>query len=71
MKRNKMQRILAGFLSTIYETDKHPEKQLERAGEILTMLEGQGMKPPVSKRCPVLLTEIHTWESESEQNTGT
>ena len=66
MKRSKMQRILAGFLSTIYETDKHPENQLERAGMILTMLEQAGLKPPLNKRCSVLLTNINFWEPEND-----
>ena len=69
MTRKEMQRILAGFLSTMYETDKHPQDQLEKAGQILTMLEKAGLKPPLTKRCPVLLTNIHHWkEEENETN---
>ena len=36
--------------------------------EILTKLEELGMKPPVAKHCPVLLTTSHTWEPEDERN---
>jgi len=64
MKRSEMQYLLAGLLSTMYETDKHPEEQLDNANNILNVLEEYGMKPPVTKRCPVLLITEHTWESE-------
>jgi hypothetical protein len=66
MKRSEMQYLLADFLSTIYETDKHPETQLARADMILTMLQESGLKPPLTKRCSVLLTNIHTWSEENE-----
>lgn len=66
MKRSEMRRLLAGFLSTIYETDKHPMDQLERAGMVLDMLEECGLKPPLTKRCPVLLTTEHVWQKEEE-----
>ena len=67
MKKSQMQRMLAGFLSTIYETNKHPEEQFERAKMVLDFMEGEGLKPPLTKRCPVLLTSIHTWESEQNE----
>jgi len=66
MKRSEIQYMLAGLLSTIYETNKHPEEQLETADLILNLLENAGLKPPITKRCPVLLTQIHTWENENE-----
>lgn len=31
---------------------------------ILYHQEKCGMKPPITKRCPVLLTQVHTWEKE-------
>lgn len=34
------------------------------AEEILAQLEDAGMKPPLTKRCPVLLTDKHVWEKE-------
>lgn len=36
---------------------------------ILNTLERCGMKPPLTKRCPVLLTTVHTWEKEEENET--
>lgn len=36
------------------------------ATDILDALQEHGMKPPVKKRCPVLLTEKHTWEPEND-----
>lgn len=66
MKKSQMQRMLAGFLSTIYETNKHPEEQLERAKMILHFMEQSGMKAPITQRCPVLLTPVHTWEKEND-----
>lgn len=65
MKRSEMEYLLAGLLSTMYETDQHPEKQLPNAKNILSVLEEQGMKPPLKKRCPVLLTDTHVWEKEN------
>jgi hypothetical protein len=59
-----MERTLAGLLSTMYETDKHPEEQLEKARAILNAIEELGMLPPVKKRCPVLLTDNFSWEPE-------
>jgi hypothetical protein len=41
------------------------------AEAILNLVEEKGMKPPVFKRCPVLLTHDHFWEKEDEQNSGT
>lgn len=66
MKKSKMQQYLAGLLSTMYETDKHPETQLENAEHILNVLQQLGMKPPLERRCSVLLTSEHVWEKESD-----
>ena len=33
---------------------------------ILSKIEEAGLKPPLTKRCPVLLTNIHTWQKEEE-----
>lgn len=38
----------------------------ELAVIILYNLEKIGMKPPIKKRCPVLLTETHVWEPEND-----
>ena len=64
MKRSEMQHILAGLLSTMYETDQHPEKQLPNAKHIIQVLEELGMKPPLKKTCPVLFRTEHVWEDE-------
>ena len=41
-----------------------PEKE---AAYILKKLEKKGMKPPLTKRCPVLLTTINYWEPEEDE----
>ena len=66
MKRSEMQRLLAGLLSTMYETDRHPEEQLSNAENVLSTLERYGMKAPLVKKCPVLLTNTYTWENEND-----
>ena len=33
---------------------------------VLQLVEELGMKPPLTKRCPVLLTDKHVWEPENE-----
>jgi hypothetical protein len=38
----------------------------EYAEIILSKLERLGLKPPLTKRCPVLLTNIHTWQKEED-----
>jgi len=54
--RNRMNNVLSEFYS------------LEEADMLLEFLERQGMKPPVEKRCPVLLTNTHVWENENAQS---
>lgn len=68
MKKSEMQRMLAGFLSTIYETDKHPMNQLERACMVLNMLEEVGMRPPFQNKTPIFLSDYicYTWENEND-----
>ncbi len=34
------------------------------AEQLLEIVEEAGMKPPIKKRCPVLLTDTHVWENE-------
>jgi hypothetical protein len=42
--------------------------KIERLSKmILEEIEKSGMKPPLTKRCPVLLTPIHTWENEQNE----
>jgi len=66
MKRSTMEYYLAGLLSTMYETEKHPETQLPNARHILYVLEKMGMKPPLTKNCPIVLDTRHVWESEND-----
>jgi hypothetical protein len=68
MKKSEFKWMLAGFLSTIYETYKHPEEQVERANLILNFLEEMGMRPPFNHD---LYTKtwhdggmMHCWEEE-------
>jgi hypothetical protein len=70
MKRTEMLEILndAVIESGISQKIYNSKEALEF---VLTALEKAGMKPPVRTRCPVLLTDKHTWESENEQNPGT
>ena len=46
MKRSEMIYTIAGLLSALYETNKHPETQLSKAKNILDVLEELGMLPP-------------------------
>jgi hypothetical protein len=39
------------------------------AKSLLSKLEQAGLKPPLTKRCPVLLTTIHTWDKEEQNET--
>lgn len=38
----------------------------QTAKEIVELLEKYGMKPPLTKKCPVLLTTEHHWEPEND-----
>jgi hypothetical protein len=44
------------------------ESYYNDAKTLLTKLELGGMKPPLTKRCPVLLTNIHYYEEESNES---
>lgn len=49
------------------EDKEHPvvvKSVRSRMEEVLSDLILSGMKPPLTKRCPVLLTNIHTWQKE-------
>lgn len=66
MKKHEMEYYIAGILSTMYETDQHPENQLPNARALLEALEEAGMLPPVKKHCPVLLITSYVWETEND-----
>lgn len=64
MKRSEMLSVLndavieAGISEKIYNSG-------EALDFVLKKLEEAGMKPPLKKRCPVLLTDTHVWEKEN------
>lgn len=64
MKRSEMLYIIVKIM---HDADYHAPRG-KIANDILTNLEEAGMKPPVSKNCPVLLTTTHTWEPENEKD---
>ena len=47
------------------------EDDLKCAEKVVALMEHSGMKPPLKTRCPVLLTDKHSWEPENEQNPRT
>jgi len=66
MKRSEMFKKIEEVLA--YQLDGICNNELSLnaiANEILCVVEGS-MKPPVQKRCPVLLTTVHTWEPEND-----
>jgi hypothetical protein len=67
MKRTEMLEILNDAIieSGISEKIYNSKESLEF---VLTKLEQAGMKPPVKKRCPVLLTDTHVWENENAKS---
>jgi hypothetical protein len=64
MKRSSVVEELAKFLKKIGMVENYPNAHLDDADEIITFLENKGMKPPLKKKCPVLFTDIFTWEKE-------
>jgi len=64
MKRSEMLEIINDII--FYNNAGFGSDKL--ANEILSELELKGMKPPVKKRCPVLLTDAYVWEPE--ENNG-
>ena len=44
-----------------------PEEPSKEAEYILNKLEKMGMKPPLWKSCPVLLTREYYWEDEFKE----
>jgi hypothetical protein len=65
MKRSEMRQKLAELFKNV----KHRNSSDEELAEfVLIAVEGFGMKPPVEKRCPVLLTNTHAWEPENAKS---
>lgn len=69
MKREEMVQKMTEFWlgmlpnGTFYD-DLVQMEVTEKMSMLLHFLEQEGMRPPVKKRCPVLLTENHVWELE-------
>ena len=67
MKRSEMLEILndaiieSGISEKLYN-------HVDSLDFVLKKLEEAGMKPPVKKRCPVLLTDTHVWEPENAES---
>lgn len=62
MKRSEVLEFMA---ETIQYYVAHEQKTWDEVAEVVLFgLEERGMKPPVEKYCPVLLTTKHTWKSE-------
>jgi intein/homing endonuclease len=67
MKRSEMLKKLENFLvKQELEGIQIGSREDELANEILWILEEWGMKPPVKKRCSILLTDKYVWESEND-----
>jgi len=64
MKRSDAVNVIYKYLEQ--NTDIHDFELSKVASELMTLIEGIGLKPPITKRCPVLLTNIHTWQKEEE-----
>jgi hypothetical protein len=65
MKKSLMVAKISQIL-TLNSISKKPKDFVEMAKEILALIEENGMKPPLSKSCPVLLTNKHVWEPETK-----
>jgi hypothetical protein len=61
MKRSQ---ALALIMGALMDYDSEGCFGLALAEDILDSLTEAGMKPPVEKRCPVLLTNVHIWDKE-------
>lgn len=63
MKRSEMIKEITKFLFDYTQLNGNDAKVL--SVKILDMMEFKGMKPPIKKRCAVLLTDTHVWEDEN------
>lgn len=63
MKRSRMIEEIKDLLVISFDCSRTYGESV--AEDILVALEKAGMKPPVQKRCAVLLRETHTWEPEN------
>lgn len=61
MKRSEAVQLI---LETFEFQGLGPQMREKDAYMILDALVRAGMKPPLTKRCPVLLTDKHVWEKE-------
>ncbi len=62
MKRSEMVQAIANEIRCMVEMGGMG--YLGIAEEIVTLIENKGMKPPIKKRCTILLTDKHVWQDE-------
>ena len=65
MKRSQMIEKLFDLIRTTPLRTVEEDKIC--AEKVLDLVEELGMKPPLTERCPVLLTNKHVWEKEDAQ----
>ena len=63
MKKSEMITLIANEIRAM-ALQGDGKSFLVMAEEILTAMESKGMKPPIKKRCPVLLRDEFFWEEE-------
>lgn len=67
MKRSEMVNEMARTWLGLFPNEAYGDTELlneviYKMSKLLAAIEYRGMKPPVKKRCPVLLTDEFTWE---------
>ncbi len=63
MKRSEALQLMCDFYDKhCYDYRTHHEF----FDKLLTVLQEAGLKPPLTKKCPVLLRTEHVWENENE-----
>jgi len=68
MKRSEMVQKMAELFEQYSNDKQYIIHSYQSASEMfLNIAVELGMKPPIKKKCPVLLTETHTWEPEDGQ----
>lgn len=54
----------------ILDEDENKDSYISDAIILLNAIEKAGLKPPLTKFCPVLLTKEHVWQKEEENGTS-
>jgi len=65
MKKSRLLQKIENYLH--FHTNVKDSELPELAEGILEIVVESGMKPPLTKRCPILLTNIHHWENEENE----